>query len=212
MSLKSELILYSRLCHRNKFVSATDGNLSVRTRKNFILATAASSYKGKLSGKELVKINFKGQRIQGKGEASSEIKLHMFIYKLRKDVKAIIHTHPKFATAFAAAGISFDKAVYPEVYIKFGKIPLAKYATPATDEVPESIVKYVKEHNAILLANHGLVTYGSDLMDAYLKTEKIEHMAETSFYARLLGGEKALTKTQLKKLDEIKNQKSNIKK
>lgn len=212
MSLKSELIYYSRLCYRNKFVSAADGNLSVRTKKNFILATAANSFKGKLSPKDLVKIDFKGKKVQGKKEVSTEIKLHKYIYQARKDVNAVVHTHPKFSTAFGAAGIALDKIVYPEIYIKFGKIPLAKFAAPSTDEVPESISKYVKDHDAVLLSNHGLVTFGRDLKDAYYKTEKIEHMAQTSFYARMLGGEKALTKAQVKELDKIKNQKSIIKK
>ena len=132
--------------------------------------------------------------------------MHKFIYEQRKDVKAIIHTHPVFATAFAAAGIALDKPVYPEIYIFFGKIPLAKYATPSTDEVPASTAQFVKDYDAILLANHGLVTFGKNLEDAYFKTEKVEHIAEISFYARLLGGEKLLTKTQVKKLDIIKKQ------
>jgi L-fuculose-phosphate aldolase len=204
MSLKSELVHFTRLCYRNKFISAHDGNLSMRTRRNFILATPAGSVKGKLTPKDLVKINFKGKKIQGEKEASSEIKLHKFIYQARKDINAVIHTHPKYSTAFAAAGIALDKIVYPEIYIKFGKVPLAKYATPSTDEVPESIAKFVKDYDAILLANHGLVTYGVDLEDAYYKTEKIEHIAETSFYARMLGGERVLTKAQVKKLDLLK--------
>jgi L-fuculose-phosphate aldolase len=212
MSIKSDLIYFSKLCHRNKFVSASDGNLSVRTRKNFILITAANTFKGRLGPKDLVKVDFKGRKIQGKKEASTEIKLHKFIYQARKDVNAIVHTHPVFSTAFAAAGLAIDKVVYPEIYIKFGKVPLAKYATPSTEEVPESISKYVKNYDAILLANHGLVTFGIDLEDAYHKTEKIEHIARTSFYARQLGGERALTKAQVKKLEKIKNQKLNIKK
>lgn len=206
MSLKSEIIHYSRLCYKNNFLSAKDGNISVRTHKNCILTTATGICKGKLNEKNLIKIDFKGKKISGKGAASSEFKMHRYIYEQRKDVKAVIHTHPVFATAFAAAGIALDKPVYPEIYIFYGKIPLAKYATPSTDEVPSSIEPFVRDYDAILLANHGLVTYGKTLEDAYLKTEKVEHIAEISFYAQLLGGEKVLTKTQLKKLDNIKKQ------
>ena len=204
MSLKSEIIHYSRLCYKNNFLSAKDGNISVRTRKNYILMTAAGICKGKLNEKNIIKADFKGRKISGKGAASSEFKMHKFIYEQRKDVNAIIHTHPVFATAFAAAGITLDKPVYPEIYIFFGKIPLAKYAAPSTDEVPSSIEPFVKDYDAVLLANHGLITYGKNLEDAYYKTEKVEHIAEISFYARLLGGEKFLTKTQVKKLDNIK--------
>ena len=211
MSLKSEIIHYSRLCYKNNFLSAKDGNISVRTRENYILTTAAGICKGKLNEKNLIKMDFKGRKISGKGAASSEFKMHRYIYEQRKDVKAVIHTHPVFATAFAAAGIALDKPVYPEIYIFFGKIPLAKYATPSTDEVPSSIELFVKDYDAVLLANHGLVTFGKTLEDAYFKTEKIEHIAQISFYARMLGGEKVLNKTQVKKLDNIKKQIANSK-
>jgi L-fuculose-phosphate aldolase len=206
VSLKSEIIYYSKLCYKNNFLSAKDGNISVRTHKNYILTTAAGLCKGKLSEKNLIKADFKGRKISGRGAASSEFKMHKYIYEQRKDVNAIIHTHPVFATAFASAGIALDKPVFPEVYIFFGKIPLAKYATPSTGEVPASIEQYVKDYDAILLANHGLVTFGKTLEDAYFKTEKVEHIAQISFYARLLGGEKLLNKTQVKKLNDIKKQ------
>ena len=123
--------------------------------------------------------------------------------ELLEDAKAIVHTHPKFATAFAAAGISLDKPVLPEIFLKFGIIPLAKYGTPSTGEVPESISKYVEKYNAILLANHGLVTFGKTLEEAYFLTEKVEQFAEICFYARLLGGEKTLTKQQIQKLNSL---------
>jgi L-fuculose-phosphate aldolase len=206
MSLKAEIIRYAKLCYRNNFLAAEDGNLSVRTRKNYILTTPSGACKGKITEKNLIKTDFKGNKIQGKGLISSEFKLHKYIYEQRKDVNAVVHTHPVFATAFAAAGIALNKPVYPEIYLFFGRIPLAKYATPSTDEVPDSIANYVKEFDTILLANHGLVTYGKTLEEAYLKTEKVEHIAQISFYARMLGGEKALTQAQLKKLDEIKIQ------
>lgn len=204
MSLKSEIIYFSKLCYRNKFLSATDGNISVRTKNNYVLTTATRTCKGSLSSKDLIEVNMNGKPVQGKGKISTEFKLHQYIYMRRKDVNAVVHTHPKFATAFAAAGIALDKIVFPEIYLFFGKIPLAKYATPSTDEVPKSIVRYVKDYDAILLANHGLVTLGKTLEEAYFKTEKVEHIAEISFYARMLGGEKKLTKAQVKKLDLIK--------
>ena len=206
MSLKSEIIRYAKLCHRNDYLAALDGNLSVRTKKNYIIITASGICKGKLSEKNLIKADFKGNKIQGKGAVSSEFKLHKYIYEQRKDVNAVVHTHPVFATAFASAGIALNKPVYPEVYLFFGKIPLAKYATPSTDEVPESIANLVKEHDAILLSNHGLVTFGKTLEEAYMKTEKVEHISQISFYARMLGGEKTLNQTQLKKLDKIRKQ------
>ena len=205
MSLKSDLIHYSKLCYSHSFVAATDGNISLRTGKNYILTTATEVCKGKVTLKDIVIVDVNGKIIEGKKKPSTELKLHEFIYKSRKDVNAVIHTHPKFSSAFAASGIALDKPVFPEIYLKLGKIPLAKYATPSTDEVPESISELVNDHNAILLANHGLVTYGKTLEEAYFLTEKIEQFAEISFYSRMLGGEKLLTKQQLNKLDNLKN-------
>lgn len=204
MGLKSELIYYSRLCYQNGFVKAFDGNLSVRTKKNFILSTGSETIKGKTKPADLVKSDSKGKKIQGKKNPSTELKLHLYIYSKRKDINAVVHTHAKFCSAFAAAGIALDKAVLPEVYLTFGKIPLAKYATPSSDEVPVSLEKLVMEHKAVLLANHGLVTYGKTLEEAYYLTEKAEQFAEIMFYTRLLGGEKVLTKQQLKKLESLK--------
>lgn len=206
MSIKSDIIYYAKLCYDNGFLSAYDGNISVRAGGNFVLTTASGTCKGKLKDENIIKTGLKGNKICSKGAVSSEFKLHRFIYEQRKDVNAVIHTHPVFATAFAAAGIALDKPVYPEVYLFFGKIPLAKYGTPSTDEVPASVAEHVKGHDAILLSNHGLVTFGKTLEEAYYKTEKVEHIAQISFYARMLGGEKVLTKPQLKKLDEIKRQ------
>jgi len=204
MGLKAELIYFSKLCYNNKFVAATDGNISVRTRKNLILSTATETCKGKLKPSDLVKVDLKGKRVEGRKKPSTELKLHLFIYSQRKDINAIVHTHPRFSTAFAAAGLPLDKPVFPEIYLKLGKIPLAKYATPSTEEVPASIVNFVKDYNAILLANHGLVTFGKSLEEVYYLTEKVEQFAEISFYARMLGGEKELTKHQIKKLDLLK--------
>ena len=111
MSLKSELIHFSKLCCSHDFVAATDGNISVRTRENYILTTA------------------------------TELKLHEFIYRSREDINTVVHTHPKFSSVFASVGITLDKPVFPEIYLKPGKIPPVKYATPSKDEVPVSISK-----------------------------------------------------------------------
>lgn len=205
MGLRSDLIHYSKLCYNNGYVKATDGNLSTRTKKNFILTTAADTVKGKIKPVDLVKVNLNGVKAAGKRKPSTELKLHLYIYSKRKDVNAIVHTHPLFSSAFACAGIALDKPVLPEVYLKLGKIPLAKYATPSTDEVPASIEKFVMEHNAILLANHGLVTFAATLEEAYYITEKVEQFAEILYRARMLGGEKTLTKQQVVKLNKLKN-------
>jgi len=210
MSLKEELIYYSKLCYKNGFVAATDGNLSTRTKRNTILTTASEKCKGRLGKKDIVEVNINGIPVRKGAKPSTEFKLHSYIYKSRKDIGAVIHTHPVFATAFAVAGIALDKIVLPEVFLKLGKIPLAAFGTPSTIELPESISPFVKDYNAILLSNHGLLTYGKSLEEAYFLTEKVEQFAEISFYARLLGGERELSKTNIQKLAKLKkgNQKS----
>lgn len=204
MGLKNDLIYFSKQCSNNGYVKAYDGNLSVRTRKNYILSTSSKTNKGKLKSEDIVKSDLKGNKISGKRKLSTELKLHLYIYSKRKDINAVIHTHPVYITSFAAAGKQLPADILPEVYLQFGKIPLAKYAMPSTDEVSASIEPFVLEHKAIILANHGLVAYGSSLEEAFMITEKLEQYAMICLNAKILGGAKAINPLQLKKLDELK--------
>lgn len=203
MGSKSELVYYSRLCYTRGFLAATDGNLSIRTGRNSILTTATSICKGNLTPDHIVEVDFKLRKVSGKGKPSTELKLHRFIYESRKDINAVVHTHPVFATAFACSGNSLEKNVFPEIYLHIGSVPLADYGCPSTDELPESISKFVSNHKAILLANHGLVTFGKDIEEAFYITEKVERAAKIIIFARMLGGEKELTKQQLEQLDSL---------
>ncbi len=191
------------VCHRlseKDMVSATDGNVSVRTKTGTFYTTRSSVPKGDVTVNDILEVDRTGKPVGGIGKPSTELKMHLFIYEQRPDVNAIVHAHPAFATAFAAAGQAIDKPVLPEVLVMMGKIPLAEYATPSTDEVPESIRPFVQEHNAMLLANHGAVTYGTTLQQAYLTMEKLEHTARITLYARLLGGERPLSQRQIEDL------------
>lgn len=205
MGLKNELIQYSKLCGAAGFVKAYDGNLSVRTKKNYILSTASKTNKSIIKPADLVKCDLKGKKLSGKRQLSTELKLHLYIYSKRKDVNAVIHTHPIYITSYAAAGKKLPANILPEVYMQFGSIPLAPYAAPSTDEVPASIEPYVMECNAVILSNHGLVAFGKTLEDAYYITQKLEQYAQICFNAKLLGGAKAITAPQLKKLDTLKD-------
>jgi L-fuculose-phosphate aldolase len=126
--------------------------------------------------------------------------MHLAIYKTRPDIVAIVHAHPIFATAFAAAGIPLDKNVLTEVVMAIGKIPLTRYGTPGTEEIAEVVNEKIIDNDAVLLANHGVVTVGKDVFDAYYKMERVEHYANIIFVARLLGGEKELSKEDIKKI------------
>jgi L-fuculose-phosphate aldolase len=201
--LIEEIVEISHLIYKKGFVSSTDGNISAKLPNGNILCTPTSVNKGEVKKSHIVEVNPRGEVVYGIYKPSTEIKMHLFIYQRRDDVKAIIHAHPPFATAFATAGLSLEGYVLPEVIVNLGKIPLAKYATPSTEEVPLSIEPFVEKHDAFLLQNHGAVTLGSSLKDAYFKMEKLEHYAMIILLARILGGEKNLSQDEIAKLSEI---------
>jgi len=198
-----EIVEIAHIIYQKGFVSATDGNISARLPNGNILCTPTSVNKGEIKKSHIVEIDENGNLIYGIHKPSTEIKMHLFIYKNRDDVNAIVHAHPPFATSFAVAGLSLENYVLPEVIVNLGKIPLAKYATPSTDEVAQSIQPYVKNHDAFLLQNHGAVTLGVNLKDALYKMEKLEHYAMVILLARILGGEKVLSNEDILKLAEI---------
>jgi L-fuculose-phosphate aldolase len=156
-----------------------------------------------VEAEHLIEIDLEGNVINGNARPSSEIKMHFLFYKERPDINAVVHAHPSYATGFATAGISMDQCVFPEVLVILGSIPLSKYGTPSTTEVTDALTPYVKNHDAVLLANHGVVTVGKDLIDALFKMEKVEHSAHTLYIARTLGGEKLLSHEDVDKLNNI---------
>ena len=193
------------------FVAATDGNVSVRTGNGTVLTTRTSVNKGMITPDDMVEVDMSGNPVPAQGKAppvrpSTEIGMHLFIYSRRPDIHAIVHAHPPYATGFATAGIALDRCIAPEVIVGLGAIPLASYATPSTSEVAASLEPLVNTADAILLANHGVVTYGKNLSDAYFKMEKVEHTAHVSFVARMLGGEQILSQTDIAKLMAISGQ------
>ncbi len=194
------------VCHRVEakgFVVATDGNVSARPPNGNILITPSSLNKGFVKADHLVEVSDDGRRVNGRGKPSSEMDLHLFIYHKRPDVKAVVHCHPVYATAFATARIPLSECLFPEVIVGLGAVPLAPYATPSTNEVSDSIAPFIGTADAILLSNHGVVTYGKDLWDAYFKMEKVEQSAHIQYAARMLGGEKILSAEDVAKLRAI---------
>lgn len=194
------------ICHRiyeKGFVTATDGNVSARLPNGTILITPSAVNKGRVTESDLVEVKADGTPLTLSRKPSTELDMHLFIYRERSDVQAIVHAHPPYATGFATARIPLSECVFPEVVVGLGAIPLAQYATPSTREVADALAPFVKNADAILLANHGVVTYGKDLDDAYFKMEKVEHAAHSTFVARMLGGEQLLTAEEVKKLKAI---------
>jgi L-fuculose-phosphate aldolase len=145
-----------------------------------------------------------GRKLQGDRDPSSEMLMHLEVYRQRPDVQAVVHAHPPTATGFAVAGIPLDRAVLAEVLTTLGSIPLAEYATPSTAELPEAVGKYIKAHDGMLLANHGALTVGGDLYSAYYKMETIEHFAKISLVARMLGRENLISREEVMRLQELR--------
>jgi L-fuculose-phosphate aldolase len=208
MSLELQRIITDlvNVCHRvydKGFVSATDGNISARLENGNILATPTAINKGMVSPDDLVIVDPSGKLVSGLKRPSTELQMHLFIYRERQDVQAVVHAHPPYSTGFATARIPLTECLFPEVIVGLGAVPLANYATPSTSEVVESIAPFVPKADAILLANHGVVTYGADPLDAYFKMEKVEHAAHITLVARLLGGEKVLSESDVEKLRKI---------
>ncbi len=200
MSLIDELIKVCRKVYENKFVSAYDGNISVRKSSNTFLITRSAVCKGEVTKDDILEIDGNGNIINGEGKISTESKLHLYIYSKRPEVNSVLHCHPIYATAFAVFGEGLTKHVLPEVILSLGKIPLCDYATPSTEELPKSLEPHINYSWAFLLKNHGAVTLGRTLTDAYYKMEKLEHTAQIIFLARMLGGEKEL---HLEKIQEL---------
>jgi len=199
------IIEFGRLLHANGFVAATDGNLSVRLDENHLLATPTCISKGRMQAADLVVVDMKGRRLGGKRRVSSEIGMHLLIYRLRSDVQAIVHAHPPTATGFAASGLGLNSPLVCEVVVGLGSIPLARYGTPGTPELGDALEPLIPNHDAILMANHGVVTYGPSLESAYMKMETVEHFAKIALVSHLLGRAQPLGEKELEKLNEVRH-------
>jgi L-fuculose-phosphate aldolase len=192
------------------YVAATDGNLSARLGSDRLLVTASGLSKGFLTADDLVVIQLNGEPVpsyRGRAlRASSEISMHLEVYRQRSDVNAVVHAHPPLATAFSIAGVSLARCVIPEVVVTLGSIPTAEYATPGTTEVPAAIRQAIRDYEAIILAHHGSLTVGRSLWEAYLRLEKVEHTAEITLAAQQLGQVNTLSLEAVEKLAEKRRQ------
>src|SRR3989475_1467678 len=197
---RREIASFGKMLHERGYVAAMDGNLSVRLDERRILATPTAMSKSMMRPGDMVIVDLEGRHISGRRAVSSEIAMHLLIYKLRPDVQGIVHAHPPTATGFAAAGIALNQPLVCEVVIGLGQIPLAPYGTPGTPELAETLRPLIPDYDAILMVNHGVVTYGADLQSAYMKMETVEHFAEITLVTRMLGQQQPLDCSSLEKL------------
>ena len=201
---KQHILDVGRRLYQKEYVVSNDGNMSARIGDDRIVATPAGLCKGTLSLEDLCVCDMDGNKVSGSRNPSSEIGMHIFLYRERPDIGAVVHAHPPTATGFSVAGIPLSACVLPEMIISLGSVPIADYGTPGGPGISEPIRKYVKDYDAYLLQNHGATTVGPDIMNAYFKMETLEHFARILFVARQLGDVNVLNREEVEKLLQIR--------
>lgn len=203
--LRAAICEIGRMLYERGFVAGGDGNISARLADGTLLATPTMVCKGRMTSEMIVHTDSQGRALPGEGKPSSELAMHLEIYRLRNDVQAVVHAHPPCATGFAVAGQALDKALLSEVVLTLGCIPLTKYGTPSTNELVEALTPFIPSHDALLLANHGAVAYGATMEGALSNMETIEHFARISLVAHLLGGARQLPADAVAKLIDVRD-------
>ena len=199
---RQDIVEVGRLVYQKGWVAANDGNISIRLDQESILCTPTGVSKGMMHPDDLITVDYEGNKILGRLERTSEIAMHLTIYKMRPDIQAVVHAHPPVSTGFATAGLSLSKALLPEVVIGLGCVPLAEYGLPGTPELTEPMLPLIPKYDAILLANHGAVSYGKDVKQAFFRMETVEHFARINLVAEMLGGPRVLPGKEVQKLIE----------
>jgi L-fuculose-phosphate aldolase len=202
--LKEQICEIGRRLYAREFAAANDGNITIRLNEKEVLCTPTMVSKGFLKCEDICKVDYGGKQLAGRKKRSSEVLLHLAVYKTRPDVNAVVHCHPPHATAFAVAHEPIPKCILPEVEVFLGEVPMAVYETPGTQKFAETIIPYVKDCNTIILANHGTVTFGPTLENAYFNTEIIDAYCRILILARQLGRVNYFTEQQTRELLDFK--------
>jgi len=202
--LRRDIVDVCRRIYEHGWFAATDGNVSIRLGDGRILATPTGVHKGlRMKDDDIIVVDMAGKRLSGTREASSELRMHLAAYQERADIRAVVHAHPTNCIAFSLAGVSLAQCLLPEIVFTFGSIPTTAYTTPTTEEVPAEIRKWIRRFDAMILDRHGSLTVGRDVFDAYDKLERMEHVAEITFRARMLGPIRPLTCEQVTRLQQV---------
>src|SRR5579864_7235886 len=200
LQLRDDIVQVGRLMFEKGWIAANDGNMSIRLDDERLLATPTGVSKGMLRAEDLIICNLNGVKICGQRVCTTEMGMHVAIYAVRPDIRAIVHAHPPVATGFAAAGRALNLALLPEVVISLGSVPLADYGLPGTPALTEGMLPYIPKYDAMLMANHGAVAYAEDIFQAFHRLETVEHFARITLVAELLGGPRVLPRVEVQKL------------
>lgn len=200
LELREEICRVCHLLYERGYVVSNDGNVSARTERGTVLITPSGVGKGRMEPDMLVETDLEGHILAGDRHPSSEGKMHWMLYRERGDVGAVVHAHPPVSTAFAICQKPLARPYLAEMVIGVGEVPVAPFAMLSTDEVPESVRPFVHDHVAVLLANHGALTWGKDLLTAFDRMEVVEQTAKVCYYVERLGGGVELTPEQVETL------------
>lgn len=210
--MKSEREIKQEMCEIGKrvydrgMVASNDGNFSVKLNEHEYLCTPTGVSKGFMTPEFICKVDENGNVLEANEgfRPSSEIKMHLRIYQKREDVHAVVHAHPMYATTFAIAGQPLMDPIMPEAVIFLGGVPLARYGTPGTVEVPDSVEPFLDQYDAVLLENHGALTYSDTLLNAYHKMESVEFYACLLYQTKMIGGPQILSPERVEQLYETR--------
>ena len=205
-ALRREVALVCRRLYERGLIAGPDGNVSVRVAEDRVLVTPSGLSKVDVRPADLVEVTLDGARVAGRGRASSELGMHLRIYRRRPDVGAVVHAHPPAATAHAVAGAPFVARVLPEVMFQMGEVAAVPYATPGTPALADALEPFLADHDAFLLANHGATTVGATLRAAHQRMESLEHAARILLHAHRLGRATPLTHDQLRELVALRDE------
>ena len=202
--IANSIVDIGKLMYQKGWVAANDGNISVRVDAERILCTPTGVSKGMMRPEDMLIVDLDGRKLEGERACTTEIQMHCTVYKLRRDVNAVVHAHPPVSTGFAVAGRALNLAILPEAVVTLGTVPLADYGLPGTAELSRQLAPFIPNHDALLMANHGVVCYGETLEKAFFRLETVEHLARISLVAELLGGPRLLPRREVDKLMEAR--------
>jgi len=208
MELREKIVEVSKRLYDRGLVAGAGGNISAREpggREVFI--TPSGLCKGYLKASDIIKVDLEGNVLEGSLKPTSETSMHTAVYKVREDVNAVVHAHPPVSTGFACARLPVDIPIFPDLIAMVGDVALVEYVTPTTRELAEKVAKCARGYDALLLSNHGTITLGTSLEQAYQRTEILEDSAKMLLIANLLGGPKQLSKDEVKKIRNLETEK-----
>ena len=187
---KKAIVEYGRRIYERGMVASNDGNITIKVGDNEVWATPTGVSKGYMTEDMLIKMDLDGNVLtKNERKPSTEIKMHLRVYKEDLEVKAVCHAHPIAATAFSIVGKTFTSDILAEPIILVGEIPAAPFAMPGSFDVPESVAPFVKDHNVALVGNHGALSWGSNIEEAFFRMDSLEHFCRINLITKYIIGE-----------------------